>query len=171
MGSSSSKEKKNENKDKKMTKVNLRSELKDEVKNELKKEVKIEIKNEVKNEIKNELKIDTKVNENIIGDSKPVPIEIIIKVRKCICKIIFKNNGNIGYGSGFFMKIDNLKKFLITNYHNISPEIINNVIEIELYNNKKMKLNFENRFIKYFPPPKDITIIEIMPNDEIYNII
>ena len=67
------------------------------------------------------------------------------------------------------MKIDNLKKFLITNYHNISPEIINNVIEIELYNNKKMKLNFENRFIKYFPPPKDITIIEIMPYDEIYN--
>ena len=32
-----------------------------------------------------------------------------------------------------------------------------------------MKLNFENRFINYFPSPKDITIIEIMPNDGIYN--
>ena len=132
MGASSNKEKRDENKGKEVPGVNLRSELKDEVKNEFKKEVKIEIKNEVKNEIKNELKIDTKVNENIIGESKPVPIDIIIKVRKCICKIIFKNNGNIGYGSGFFMKIGNLKKFLITNYHNIYPEIINNVIEIEL---------------------------------------
>ena len=32
-----------------------------------------------------------------------------------------------------------------------------------------MKLNLNNRMIKFFPFPKDITIIEIKKNDEIYN--
>ncbi len=34
-----------------------------------------------------------------------------------------------------------------------------------------MNLNLNNRFIKYFPKPKDITIIEIKNNDNIYNYI
>ena len=34
-----------------------------------------------------------------------------------------------------------------------------------------MKLNINNRDIKYYPKPKDITIIEIKNNDEIYEYI
>ena len=34
-----------------------------------------------------------------------------------------------------------------------------------------MKLNINNREIKYFEEPKDITIIEIKNNDDIYNYI
>ena len=32
-----------------------------------------------------------------------------------------------------------------------------------------MKLNFNNRNIKYFPGVKDITMVEIKNNDSIYN--
>ena len=34
-----------------------------------------------------------------------------------------------------------------------------------------MKLNFNNRDIKYFPGVKDITMVEIKKNDSIYNYI
>ena len=114
------------------------------------------------------------MEENIIKEKelltghKPVPIEIIDKVKKSICKIIIKDKEKINYGSGFFMKIDNSKKYLITNHHNISSETINKDINLELYNLKMIKLNLYNHDIKYFPYPKDITIIEIKEQDEIY---
>jgi len=66
------------------------------------------------------------------------------------------------------MKIDNSKKYLITNNHIISKEIINDDIEIEIYNGKKMKLELNNRFVKYYPKEKDITIIEINNKDGIF---
>ena len=67
------------------------------------------------------------------------------------------------------MKVSDNEKYLITNYHVISQNNINDDIEIEIYNEKTMKLNLNNRKIEYFPRPKDITIIEIKSNDEIYN--
>ena len=68
------------------------------------------------------------------------------------------------------MKInDSSSKYILTNYHVISEKSINEYIEIEIYNGKKMNLNLNNRYIKYFPRPKDITIIEIKNNDNIYN--
>ena len=104
-----------------------------------------------------------------LGDNIPVSIEIINKVMKSVCKIIVKNNGGSNYSIGFFMEINDNQKYLITNYHVISKDTLNKDIEIEIYNHKKMKLNFNNRNIKYFPNPKDITIIEIENNDSIYN--
>jgi len=66
------------------------------------------------------------------------------------------------------MKISNSIRYLITNYHVINPDIINEDIEIEIWNLKKMKLNLNNYNIKYFKERKDITVIEIKNSDEIY---
>ena len=111
-----------------------------------------------------------KKDEILIGHNKPVPMNIANKVMKSICKIIIKgiNKNNI-YGTGFFMKISNSLKFLITNYHVICPNVINQNIEVEIWDQKKMKLNISNRYIKYFEKPKDITIIKIKDTDSIYN--
>ena len=112
----------------------------------------------------------SKVDEIYTGH-KPIPMNIAIKVMKSICKITIKEkNGNISYGTGFFMNISNSLKYLVTNYHVINPTIINNNIELEIWNQEKMKLNLAepNRNIKYFENPKDITVIEINKEDNIY---
>ena len=99
----------------------------------------------------------------------PVPVDVTIKTMKSICKITLKNNKKTIFATGFFMKISDAKKYLITNNHVISQENINGDIEIEIHNHKTMKLNFNNRDIKYFPGVKDITMVEIKNNDSIYN--
>ena len=113
------------------------------------------------NTFNNELEMDTR--------NKSVQINIINKAIKSVCKIIIKSNPEDIYATGFFMKVSDTKKYLITNNHVISKKNIKDDIEIEIYNQKKMKLNLNNRMIKFFPFPKDITIIEIKKNDEIYN--
>ena len=95
---------------------------------------------------------------------------------KSLCKIIIGNK----IGSGFFMKSkikNDFKKkarFLITNCHVISDEMINSkqYIEIDIeYNNEKREIQLDNeqRFIKCFPKPIDITIIEILESDNLEN--
>ena len=101
---------------------------------------------------------------------RPVPLYLANEVEKSLCKITVTIKKNSHYnGTGFFMKIKDSKKYLITNYHIISEDIINNNIEIEIWNQKKMKLKLINRDIRYMPNPKDITIVEIKSNDLIYN--
>ena len=107
--------------------------------------------------------------QEVYTGHKPVPLNIANKTLKSICKIIIKTNKGYAYGTGFFMNISDSKKYLITNYHIINPNVINNNIIIEIHNNKKMKLNINNRDIQYFPEPKDITIIEMKNYDDIYN--
>ena len=111
----------------------------------------------------------SKILEKDIDGNISVPVNIIIKATKSVCKITIKGNEGKIYGTGFFMKVSNTKKYLVTNYHVISEKNINDDIEIEIYNEKTMKLNLNNRKIEYFPRPKDITIIEIKSKDEIYN--
>ena len=113
------------------------------------------------------IKAKGRINENLTGH-KAVPLEIQNKVKKSICKIIIiKNKENI-YGTGFFMKISDSLKFLFTNYHVINKDSINDNIELEIWNKKKMNLNLNQRYIKYFEGQKDITIIEIKKEDKIY---
>ena len=99
---------------------------------------------------------------------KPVPDTILNKVIKSICKITIKTKKEILYRSGFFMNTSDSKKYLMTNYHIIKPIVENENIEIEIHNKKKMKLKFENRFIKYIEKPKDIAMIEIKESDDLY---
>ena len=52
----------------------------------------------------------------------------------------------------------------------ITQDIINNyIIEIEKYNQKTMRLNFNNRKIQNFGRTKNLTFIEIKNCREIYN--
>ena len=105
---------------------------------------------------------------DFVDCNKAVPINIIIKALKSICKIAIRGNYNVN-ATGFFMKISDTEKYLITNNHVINQNNIYDNIEIEIHNQKKMKLNLNNREVKYFPKPKDITMIEIKTSDNIYN--
>ena len=78
--------------------------------------------------------------------NNPKPIsretnEKIVKTFKSICKIIIKGEGNTIFliGTGFFMKVSDNLKYLITCYHIINQEMNNKNIEleklIEKYNN------------------------------------
>ena len=111
-----------------------------------------------------------KRNEIYLGH-KPVPLDIAFKVTKSICKITIKINANVKNGTGFFMKISNNLLYLITNYHIINPNIINEDIEIEIWNHKKIYFDLNDHInnIKFFEQPKDITIIQVNNRDEIYN--
>ena len=55
--------------------------------------------------------------KEMLTGHKPVPIELIDKVKKSICKIIIKDKEKMNFGTGFFMKVDDSKKYLITNHH------------------------------------------------------
>ena len=113
-------------------------------------------------------KSDNKKLELCTGN-KSIPINIAFKALKSICKIIIKTNeGNI-YRTGFFMKINESQKYLITNYNIKFKKVINDDIIIEIYNHKKFNLNIKNCEIKYYEEPIDITSIEIKDNVNIFN--
>ena len=111
---------------------------------------------------------DRKKNELFDGN-RIISYNIVNKVLKSICKIIIKKKKGITYGFGFFMYVTESEKYLITNYEIICEDIINETIELEIYNNIKMNLTLKERDIQYFPKKKDITIIQIKKEDEIYN--
>ena len=111
-----------------------------------------------------------KAKSELFTGYKPVPMKLANETLKSICKIKMQKGAYTTiYGTGFFMNISNSSKYLVTNYHVISKSNINYDIEIEIHNHKKMKLNPYNRDIKFYPQPKDITLIEIKPYDEIYS--
>ena len=116
---------------------------------------------------------DENINNGIKYESftghPPIPLSLINEAKKSICKVIINTNIGLVMGTGFFMKIYNSRRYLITNNHVISSDLDNQDIEIEIYNHKKFELNLNNRIIKFFPKPKDITLIEIKSDDKIYN--
>ena len=144
-----------------------KSKVKIKTKSDLKNEIKQELKSELKKELKTASKKE-KESEAYTGRKK-IPIKIVNKVLESICKITVKTKKGKLYGTGFFMNCSDKLKCLMTNYHVINPSVENENIEIEIYNKKKMKLEFNNRYTKYIERPKDIAMIEIKENDEIYN--
>ena len=95
-----------------------------------------------------------------------MPIEKIYELRKPICKIEYKEDDKNFSGTGFFMMINN-NKYLLVNYNIINQNQINNEIYVELYNKNKIKIELNNRDLKFFKE-LCITIIEIKYVDEIY---
>jgi len=98
-----------------------------------------------------------------VGGAPRVPLDIYIESAKGVCKLIIKEiNKN---ATGFFLTDISGNKFLVTNYHVISEKIVNSnmTIIIEIYNKKKyeLKLNKNERYIKTYENPSDITIIQI----------
>ena len=116
--------------------------------------------------IKNEQKIEEKEETKL----KQVPIEKADKLKKSICKIIFrKKNEELIYVTGFFMKISDILKYLIINYPIINQEIKDENIEIEIWNKEKMNINLKERSIKYFEKTKELTGIQIKEDDKLYS--
>ena len=93
---------------------------------------------------------DEKRENQIFIDNKPVPIDLINKAKKSICKIMIIKDRIPYYGTGFFMNLNNPKKYLITNYHVISENMLDKEIYLEIYNQKKMNLKLENRYIIFY---------------------
>ena len=75
-----------------------------------------------KNIINNNRNLIEKRSE-LFSDNKFVPIKITNLVLKCVCKINIKRNGGNTFGTGFFMKMNNSSKYLITNYHMLYQKI------------------------------------------------
>ena len=103
-------------------------------------------------------------------DHKPIPIDTTNGISKSVCKIIVQRNKKIINGTGFFIFFSDELKFLVSNYHVISPDLDNEIIELEIWNKKRKKFNLNNRLIKYLKQPKDITAIEIKEKDDVFSI-
>ena len=102
-----------------------------------------------------------------------IPKNVVSKVFKSICKITFEYNDNDNDKmncnvTGFFITINKSKKYLITYCHFMQRKQIKNII-IEIWNQEKMNLSLNDRFIEYLNESKDIIIIEIKNKDIIYN--
>ena len=109
---------------------------------------------------KKEGEIDKK--DEVYTGNKMIDIDILVTMRKAIFKIIVNKKESISYGTGFFMRVSDSKRYLITNYHVIDSNSLNEKIEIEIWNKKKYILNNFKFNTKYLTKPKDITAIEMI---------
>ena len=109
------------------------------------------------------------MEDQVLTGHKPVPMKIANKAMKSICKITISKKLGESNGTGFFLKVSNSIKCLLTNYHVLKPNLVNIKIELTIWNEKKIKLDINNLSIKYFQKPKDITIIELKNIEDIYN--
>ena len=100
----------------------------------------------------------------IKGHNNFIPLNKLNQLVKSICKISIKNH----LATGFFMKVSDAQKYLVTNYHVINELNVKENIEFMTAENKIFKLSLNDRGIKYFKEPKDITVIEIKETDQIY---
>ena len=100
-------------------------------------------------------------------------------IKKSIVTISITNQENkeVNMGTGFFLKflVDNKIKFFLITYSDIvTKKNVEEKIKINLHYNelnqekiKTIKLDNEQRFIKFFIEPLDATLVEIIPNDNI----
>lgn len=99
----------------------------------------------------------------------PLPIIIFSKAKKSLCKIHCMGEDNsIWHGSGFFLRVTNSSKHLITCYHIMNLIKNNKEINIEIHNKQTYKLTLNARHIKCLEYPQDIAAIEIKDSDNIY---
>ena len=119
------------------------------------------------NDKKSRNKITTSIHENKSYQvNTSMTIDLTNKIIKSLCKIKTKINEKNIVGTGFFMKISDFKRYMITNFHIICQESKKIKIEIETWNQKKIVLKLNKSITKYFPEPKDIVMIELRNNDE-----
>ena len=109
------------------------------------------------------------MEDQVLTGHKPVPMKIANKAMKSICKITISKKLGESNGTGFFLKVSNSIKCLLTNYHVLKPNLVNIKIELTIWNEKKIILDINHLSIKYFKKPKDITVIELKNIKDIYN--
>ena len=130
--------------------------------------------NKIKEENKNQPPERNNPNKKEISLRKPldkhpiIPHELFIETQKSICKIVIGHHEMLMKGTGFFMKINDSKKYLITANYIIPQDKTYEEISLEIFNEKMIMLNLKDRDIKYFKK-KDITLIEIKDTDELCN--
>ena len=110
---------------------------------------------------------DIIVDQICIGQKK-ISIKLLNIAMKSICKISTEigKSKSVGFGTGFFMRISDSLKYLFTNYHVIPSNV--KEINIEIYNQKSIRIELKKRNVKYFEKPIDITIVEIKESDPFY---
>ena len=116
--------------------------------------------------------INNGIVKEICKDKPYIQNSKISKASKAICKISFEMNNQKAHATGFFMEVflsNNIYRFLVTNYHVISKQLINKKIELELHNQKIVYLNLELKNIRFFDGIFDVTTIQI--NDDLSEII
>ena len=96
--------------------------------------------------------------------NKPIPISLINKAMKSICKIRDQNM----IGTGFFIKVNSIK-YLITCRHVVRKALENkSTLVLEIYNNDSgFKISIHDRFTKCLDMKKNIAAIEIKDSDDI----
>ncbi len=114
-----------------------------------------------------------RINENDTLHAPLIPQSKIDKLFNSILKVKSTKDGNISFGTGFFIKL-NIKNvemsFILTCNHVVSEQNIDEYIEF--YQGQKgdeeilkIKLDIKERYIRFFPKPVDITLIQILEND------
>ena len=111
--------------------------------------------------------------DNIVTLSPHIPYSSVKEIFNSVVRIEMDS----GRATGFFLKIkikDRELNALITNYHVITQNDVDFMKKIYIYYNSKEKeirkqiiLNSKKRFIRCFPDPIDITVIEINNYDYI----
>ena len=108
--------------------------------------------------------------ENENEKSNMISIRSLDKTSKYFCKLICKNDDEEWTGNGFFMsiKFENEVIFncILANNHIIDRYISNANIQLQIGDSKKTFNIGKERHIKYFKNPIDITMIEILDEDE-----
>ena len=112
-------------------------------------------------------------DEVYTGNGGSISVDTINEISYSICEIEYSLNLQTYKGTGFFMNINSQKlnyfkeilsdHFLITNCHVIEPKVIflKKDIKIKIQNEKTftIKLDSNQRIIKCYKKPVDITII------------
>ena len=141
-------------------------------------------KKKVKKDNKNEKiqqvfkKKEERINEVFICEhAPPISEKVSEKLYNSIVRINLYLNGNRYIGTGFFLKLkinNKIMNFLISCYHIIEEKLVDKKIIITLYYGKfgqekdfKIKLDRNKRYIKCFNKPIDVTLIEILKEDNI----
>ena len=94
-----------------------------------------------------------------------VPLKMINRASKAICKINIMEKERQTQGSGFFMIINDKLKCLVTCQHIVHSNLVDNSISIEIYGNKLKEIKLNNRYMEFFKD-LDISIIEIKDSDD-----
>ena len=111
------------------------------------------------------------VNEVDTKHAATIPESVTDRLFNSIFRIEMENIK----GTGFFIEIKEIKGFfMFTNYHLINQTLVDSKALIPVYYGKKdneikkvIKLDKDERFIKCFDESIDITVIEILKEDEI----
>ena len=133
--------------------------------------------------VNNKELIKTKVQEKngridqVANNAIPIPEIYSEKLYNSIVRINFTTQEKNSIGTGFFLKLNinnNNRNFLVTCYHIIEEKDVEENIIITLYYGKlkeeksfNIKLDRNERYIKCFDKPIDVTLVEIIEEDKI----